>query len=160
MKLLVLAIGRLKGDCERRMAGEYLKRAAPLLRRMGFSSVEMREFPESRAASAARRKAEEAEALRKAAGKGAVFIALDERGENIGSRDFSARLKKLGASGAPALAVLIGGPDGLDADLRARARLVLSFGALTWPHRLARIMAAEQLYRAATIAAGHPYHRD
>jgi len=160
VKLLLLAIGRMKAGCGREMAAEYLKRAMPLLRNMGFTSVEMREFAESRAARADRRKAEEAEILRKAAGKGAVFIALDERGENIGSRDFSQRLRKLGASGAPAVAVLIGGPDGLDPALREEAKLVLSFGRLTWPHQLARVMAAEQLYRAATIAAGHPYHRD
>ena len=160
MKLLVLAIGRMKGDCQARLVEDYLRRAGPFLRKMGVSAAQIREFPESRAATACARKAEEAGVLRAAAGKNALFIALDERGENLGSREFSARLKKLAASGAPALAVLIGGPDGLDADLRAEARLVLSFGALTWPHRLARVMAAEQIYRAATIAANHPYHRD
>ncbi len=150
----------MKGDCQADLAADYLKRAAPLLRGMGLSSAEIREVPESRAATAAARRAGEAAALRRAAGGGAVLIALDERGENLGSREFSARLGRLAASGAQTLAVLIGGPDGLDEALRREARLSLSFGRLTWPHRLARVMAAEQIYRAATIAAGHPYHRD
>ena len=159
MKLLLLAIGRMKGDCESGRVGEYITRARPFLRRMGFSSLELREFPESRKPDAAARKLEEAETLRRAAGKGAVFLAFDEGGENLTSEAFSRQLAKLAAGGGDTLALLIGGPDGLDPSLLAQARLVVSFGRMTWPHRLARLMAAEQLYRAATIASGHPYHR-
>ena len=72
---------------------------------------------------------------------------------------FAADLGKSRDQGVPALSLVIGGPDGLDPDFRATADLVLAFGALTWPHQLARIMAAEQIYRAMTILAGHPYHR-
>ncbi len=159
MKLLLLAIGRIRG-CEKELVAEYLKRAAPMLRRMGLTSVEMREFPESRAADARERRRQEADALLRAAGRGAVLVVLDERGENLSSREFAARLKKLAGSGAPALAVVIGGPDGLAEELKEKARLAVSFGRMTWPHRLVRVMAAEQLYRAASILAGHPYHRD
>ncbi len=160
MNLQILAIGRLKGECERRMVEDYLARARPFLRTMGLSGIGVREFAESRAASAAQRKAQEAATLRKAAGKGAILLALDEGGELPSSREFSIRLKKLAMSGAPGLAILIGGPDGLDADLLKQSRLTISLGRMTWPHRLARILIAEQLYRAATIHAGHPYHRD
>ena len=62
-------------------------------------------------------------------------------------------------AGAPAYALIIGGPDGIDPELRAKASLVLAFGAMTWPHQLVRIMATEQIYRAITILSGHPYHR-
>ena len=159
MKLLLLAIGRIRG-CEKELVAEYLKRARPLLRRMGLTSVEVREFPESRAADATRRKRQEADVLLRTAGRDAVLVVLDERGENLSSREFATRLKKLAAGGAPVLAIVIGGPDGLAEELRERARLAISFGRMTWPHRLVRVMAAEQLYRAASILAGHPYHRD
>ena len=159
MKLLLLAIGRIRG-CEKELVAEYLKRAAPLLRRMGLTSLEVREFAESRGGDAARRKRQEADVLLRAAGRDAVLVVLDERGENLSSREFATRLKKLAASGAPALAIVIGGPDGLAEELRNRAQLAVSFGRMTWPHRLVRVMAAEQIYRAASIVAGHPYHRD
>jgi len=159
VKLLLLAIGRIRG-CERELTAEYLKRAAPMLRRMGLTSVEMREFPESRAPGAEERRRREAEVLLGAAGRDAVLVALDERGENLSSREFAMRLKKLTAGGAPALAVVVGGPDGLAEEVREKARLTVSFGRATWPHRLVRVMAAEQLYRAAAIHAGHPYHRE
>ncbi len=158
MRLLLLAIGRLRG-CEKEQAAEYLKRAAPLLRRMGLTSVEMRDFPESRAADAAGRRRQEGQTLLRAAGKDAVLVVLDERGEVLSSREFSTRLARL-AGGGRNLAIIIGGPDGLDEELKDKARLSVSFGRMTWPHRLVRVMAAEQIYRAATIAAGHPYHRD
>jgi len=159
VKLLLLAIGRIRG-CEKELVAEYLKRAAPLLRRMGLTSFEVREFPESRAGDAARRKRQETDVLLRAAGRDAVLVVLDERGENLSSREFATRLKKLAAGGAPTLAIVIGGPDGLAEEMRSRARLTVSFGRMTWPHRLVRVMAAEQIYRAASIVAGHPYHRD
>ena len=90
---------------------------------------------------------------------GAKVVALDERGASISSEKFAQVISKARDEGAPALAVLIGGPDGLDEALRARADLTIAFGAMTWPHQLVRVMAAEQIYRAATILAGHPYHR-
>ncbi len=90
---------------------------------------------------------------------GAKIICLDERGKTMDSEAFAARIGEWRDAAAPACAVVIGGPDGLDPAFRARADLVLAFGAMTWPHQLVRALAAEQLFRAMTILAGHPYHR-
>ena len=160
MKLRLIAVGKMKKGPEAALVEDYLARARPLLRRMGFTSIEVLELPESRARDTTGRRREEAEAIRKAAGEGAPILLLDERGQTPDSRAFAALLRRLAQSGAPRLAVVIGGPDGVDAALRERAAEVIAFGRLTLPHRLARVMLAEQLYRAATIAANHPYHRD
>ena len=160
MKLRLIAVGKLKKGPEAALAEDYLARARPLLRRMGFSALEVVELPESRARDAAGRQRAEAAAIRKAAGEGALMLLLDERGQTPDSRAFSGLLQRLARSGAARLAIVIGGPDGVDAALRERAAEVIAFGRLTWPHRLVRVMLAEQLYRAATIAAHHPYLRD
>jgi len=88
-----------------------------------------------------------------------VFV-LDERGKSLPSRDFAGRLEKLSAEGITKIQFVIGGADGLDEEIRKKAHFLLSFGAQTWPHMLARVMLAEQIYRAQQILAGHPYHRD
>ena len=160
MRLRIIAIGRMKQACERTLADDYLRRAMPLLRRIGLSSVEVRELPESRATTPDQRRRQEGAALLKALDARATLIVLDERGEECGSRDFAGRLRRLAARGGPELAVVIGGPDGLDEAVRNRADWLLSLGRMTWPHRLVRVMLAEQLYRAGAIAAGLPYHRD
>jgi 23S rRNA (pseudouridine1915-N3)-methyltransferase len=89
----------------------------------------------------------------------AVTIVLDERGKSISSEDFARRLARLRDEGASDVAFLIGGPDGHGEELRKKAVLLLSFGSMTWPHRLVRVMLAEQIYRAVTILVKHPYHR-
>ena len=89
----------------------------------------------------------------------AVAVLLDERGDNPGSAKFAEQLAKWRAAGVPALVFIIGGADGLAASLRDKAKMKLAFGAATWPHQLVRAMLLEQLYRAATILTGHPYHR-
>ena len=104
-------------------------------------------------------KAAEAEAIL-ARAEGAHLVACDERGRTMGSRDFAAHLAALRDDGVRRLAFAIGAADGLEAAVKAAARESLSFGAQTWPHALARVMLAEQIYRAATILAGAPYHRD
>jgi len=141
------------------MAARYIERAAAAARGIGVASVTVRELDESRARRAEDRKAEEAKAIRAAIGSADV-IALDERGENVSSREFARRLGQRRDQGADALAIVVGGPDGLAAELRAGAAMVLSFGAMTFPHQLVRLLAAEQIYRAVTILSGHPYHRD
>ena len=88
------------------------------------------------------------------------MVALDERGRDLTSRDLASTFGRWRDDARTRLAFLIGGPDGHGDAVRARADLLLSFGRMTWPHRLVRVMLAEQLYRAATILAGHPYHRD
>jgi 23S rRNA (pseudouridine1915-N3)-methyltransferase len=90
---------------------------------------------------------------------GSALVLLDERGKNFSSEEFAGRLGLFRDGGRKALVVAIGGPDGHDQSLRDQADLVVSFGELTWPHQLVRVMLGEQLYRAATILSGHPYHR-
>jgi 23S rRNA (pseudouridine1915-N3)-methyltransferase len=101
----------------------------------------------------------EAEAILARAGE-AELIACDERGRAMTSRDFAARLAALRDDGVRHLAFAIGGADGLDPAVTGAAIQTLSFGPQTWPHALARTMLAEQVYRAVTILAGAPYHRD
>jgi 23S rRNA (pseudouridine1915-N3)-methyltransferase len=88
-----------------------------------------------------------------------VIVALDERGRDFNSQDFARWLGTRQDAGARHAAFLIGGPDGHGAEVLAAAALQLCLGRLTLPHGLARAVLAEQLYRAATILAGHPYHR-
>ncbi len=160
MKLKIIAVGRLGRGPERALAEAWLERARPLLRQMGLSAIEERELPESRARTPELRRRQEAEAIGRAIGAGARIVLLDERGEQVTSRELAGRLRKLAAAGGRELAVIIGGPDGVDEALRRRAAWTLAMGRLTWPHRLVRVMLAEQLYRAGSIIAGHPYHRD
>ncbi len=159
MRLVVIAVGRAKPGPERDLAAHYLSRAAAIGRGIGIQALELREIDESRARRPLDRKLEEAKATRAALGAPALFIACDETGKSVSSADFAAGLANMRDGGAATLGLVIGGPDGLDPALRAEARLVLAFGAMTWPHQLARVLAAEQIYRALTILSGHPYHR-
>ncbi|NGN42131.1 23S rRNA (pseudouridine(1915)-N(3))-methyltransferase RlmH [Mesorhizobium sp. CGMCC 1.15528] len=159
MKIAVHAVGRMKAGPDKELADRYLDRFAKSGPAIGLEFTGVVETPESRAQTAAERKREEAEKLRAQLASGAALILLDERGRNISSEDFAGKIGTLRDGGQRNLVVAIGGPDGHDAELRESAALVLSFGALTWPHQLVRIMLAEQLYRVATILSGHPYHR-
>jgi len=159
MRIHLSAIGRLKAGPEREICARYLERAQAASRGVGLTGVEMRESDESRARRPEDRKAEEARALLQNIPAGARLVVLDERGKTMGSEAFAADIATARDGGADGYAILIGGADGVDPQLRARASLVLAFGAMTWPHQLVRIMAAEQIYRAITILAGHPYHR-
>jgi 23S rRNA (pseudouridine1915-N3)-methyltransferase len=158
VRLLLISVGRSKAGPERDLVDRYLSRAAAAARGIGVSSIDVREIDESRAQRAEDRKFDEAKAIRAALGA-APFIACDETGKNLSSADFAAALAQVRDAGVAALALVLGGPDGLDPQFRAQARLVLAFGAMTWPHQLARALAAEQIYRAVTILSGHPYHR-
>lgn len=159
MRILLSAIGRLKAGPEREICARYLERAQGSARSVGLTGVEMREADESRARRPEDRKAEEARLLLAHLPAGTRLIVLDERGKTMGSEAFAADIGSARDSGTPAYALLIGGADGIDPELRAKASLVLAFGAMTWPHQLVRIMAAEQIYRSITILSGHPYHR-
>lgn len=160
MRLLLLCVGRSRAGAETELSLRYIERANAAGRAIGFPGVELRELDESRARRAQDRKSDEARAIFAALPPGSELVAFDETGKLLGSRDFSAHLGKRRDAGAPALAFVIGGPDGLGAEVRDKAALVLSFGPMTFPHQLAQIMAAEQIYRAVTILSGHPYHRD
>jgi 23S rRNA (pseudouridine1915-N3)-methyltransferase len=159
MRLIIAAVGRLKDGPERALLERYRDRFADLGKRLGLSPVVWHEFPESRAATAIKRCAEEGAALLKLARDADIIIALDERGKAFTSQAFAQLLGKIRDDGAGTLAILVGGPDGLSPEVRQAAQIKLSLGAMTLPHGLARIVLAEQLYRASTILAGHPYHR-
>lgn len=160
MRLLLVCIGRSKAGPERDLAARYIGRAAAAGRAIGFPGLELREAAESRAARPDDRKREEAKALRGLIPPGFTMIALDETGKPLTSTGFAAELGRARDAATAGAALVIGGPDGLDSALLGEASLTLSFGALTWPHQLVRIMAAEQIYRAMTILSGHPYHRE
>jgi 23S rRNA (pseudouridine1915-N3)-methyltransferase len=160
MRLTVVAVGRLKRGPERELAERYRERAAKSGRAIGFRGVDVVEVDESRNRDAARRMVEESVAIATVVPERAALVVLDERGEALGSQGFAERLGRWRDDGRADAVFVIGGPDGLASSLRERADLRLGFGAMTWPHQLARIMLLEQLYRAVTILAGHPYHRD
>lgn len=159
MRLVIAAVGRLKPGPERTLAEDYRTRIAGIGKGLGWRPPETLEHDESRAATAELRKTQEAAALLRACPEGAMRIVLDERGKPIDSAAFAALLQRAAEEGRSAACLLIGGPDGHDPSLRDSADHLISFGAMTWPHRLVRLMLLEQLYRAGTILAGHPYHR-
>ncbi|HEX2654471.1 MAG TPA: 23S rRNA (pseudouridine(1915)-N(3))-methyltransferase RlmH [Xanthobacteraceae bacterium] len=160
MRLVVAAIGRLKRGPERDLAERYRDRAVKCGRGIGFRGIDVFETDESRARRADDRANEEAAALSALIPENALIIALDERGESLGSAALAERLGRWRDQGQPAATFVIGGADGLSEGLRKRASLRLAFGAATWPHQMVRIMLLEQLYRAMTILSGHPYHRE
>ncbi|MFO1151528.1 MAG: 23S rRNA (pseudouridine(1915)-N(3))-methyltransferase RlmH [Alsobacter sp.] len=158
MRILILAVGRLKDGPERDLVARYVDRARSAGRALGFADVEVSELPESRAQRPADRKAEEAHALA-ARCAGWTVMALDERGAHLTSEAFAERLGRWRDDGTKGAALVIGGADGLDPAFAAAAAERLAFGRMTLPHQIVRILAAEQVYRAMTILAGHPYHR-
>ena len=144
----ILAGGRAKSAPEMSLATSYLDRARDGGRQIGFGPFALKEFDE--------RKPEKMIAACAAA---PLVVALDERGKSLTSAAFAKQLARWRDAGETRATFVIGGPDGLPALIKQRAKLVVSFGAQTWPHLLVRAMVAEQLYRAITILAGHPYHR-
>ena len=159
MRLVVIAIGRLKQGPERQLAERYSGRFDDVGRKLGFRGIEIHEIAESRARDAATRMAEEAAAISRLIPEKSVLVALDERGDNVDSTTLARHLGRWRDEQAANNVFMIGGADGLSPDLRRKAKLRIAFGAATWPHQMVRVMLLEQLYRAATILAGHPYHR-
>ena len=158
MRLIVAAVGRLK-DAERELCERYAKRFDASGRGLGLGPLSISELNESRAAGVEARKADEAARLLKAASAAPVRVALDETGRALSSEAFAQWVAETRDGGCKGLAFLIGGPDGHGPEALQGAALKLSLGAMTLPHGLARAVLIEQLYRAATILAGHPYHR-
>jgi 23S rRNA (pseudouridine1915-N3)-methyltransferase len=159
MKVTIHAVGRMKSGPEKELATRYLDRFAKSGAALGLDFAGLTEIAESRAASAVERGREEGERLLSSVDERSALVLLDERGKNLTSPQFAERLGALRDEGRRVTVFAIGGPDGHEERLRERATLVWSFGALTWPHQMVRIMLAEQLYRATTILSGHPYHR-
>lgn len=159
MRILVIAVGRLKQGPERELAETYRKRAESVGRTLGLREIEIVEIRESRAQDAERRRTEESIAIANVVPDRAMLVVLDERGDNLDSAELAGLLREWRAEDRPAVCFVIGAADGLADSLRRDAKRRLAFGAATWPHQLARVMLLEQLYRAGTILAGHPYHR-
>lgn len=159
MRIIVAAIGRLKQGPETELAERYRKRAVQVGRSLGLRDVEIVEIRESRAEDASKRMIEESIALATIIPQGAAVVLLDPRGDNLDSAGLANQIAKWRGAAKPAAVFVIGGPDGLAASLADKADVKLAFGAATWPHQLVRVMLMEQLYRAATILTGHPYHR-
>jgi 23S rRNA (pseudouridine1915-N3)-methyltransferase len=160
VRLSIAAVGRLKDGPERELLARYLKRFDDAGRSLALGPINVVELPESRAAKPDLRKADEAARLLKAAADAEAIVALDVAGKSMTSEAFAKWIAARRDGGARTLAFLVGGPDGHGPEALAAATLKLSLGSLTLPHGLARIVLAEQLYRAATILAGHPYHRE
>jgi len=159
MRILVIAVGRMKQGPERELVETYRKRAEGVGRSLGLRDIEIIEIRESRAQDVERRRVEESIAIANLVPEHAKLIMLDERGDSLDSAALAALLREWRAEDRAAVCFVIGAADGLADSLRQRANLKLAFGKATWPHQLVRIMLLEQLYRAATILAGHPYHR-
>jgi 23S rRNA (pseudouridine1915-N3)-methyltransferase len=159
MRIVVAAIGRLKRGPETELSERYRKRALQTGRALALRAIDIVEVRESRAADAGKRMIEESIALANVIPLGAAVVLLDAQGGNLDSPGLAAQLAQWRGQDRPAAVFLIGGPDGLSPSLRDKADMRIAFGAATWPHQLVRVMLLEQLYRAMTILAGHPYHR-
>lgn len=159
MKITIIAVGRLKAGPERELSSRYLDRFSKAGPPVALEWGRVVEIAESRATTAEQRKRDEAAAIRKSLPADARLILLDENGKAPSSEEFADQLARLRDTGCRDVAFAIGGADGHDDENLAQAETTLSFGRLTWPHQIARILLAEQLYRAATILSGHPYHR-
>ena len=156
MRLTISAIGRLKAGPEQTLINNYARRLAATGRPLALGPLALHEIDERKARDSAAQSAR----LMDAVPAGAVAIALDERGKTMSSPDFAKLIARERDGGCPEMVFLIGGADGHTKTLREAARYRLSLGAMVWPHMLARVMLAEQIYRAVSILGGSPYHRE
>ncbi|WP_138466488.1 23S rRNA (pseudouridine(1915)-N(3))-methyltransferase RlmH [Poseidonocella sp. HB161398] len=154
MRIQICAVGRLRGGPEAALIDDYLTRFARAGRALSLGPAEIREVEAKKGGQE-----EETRLLLKSVPDGARVVALDERGKVMTSPDFAGQLARWRDDGISDTVFAIGGADGHTSEMRQRADLLLSFGSMVWPHMLARAMLAEQLYRAATILAGSPYHK-
>jgi 23S rRNA (pseudouridine1915-N3)-methyltransferase len=159
MKIGIAAIGLLKSGPEKELAAEYEQRIQGAGRSAGLTGFSIQDWAESRSATADLRKAEEAKRLWSAVPADGVSIVLDERGKSLSSPEFAKLIEQQAQNGCRSLHFLIGGPDGHAPETREKAFKTLSFGPMTFPHRLLRLMLLEQIYRSVTIIVNHPYHR-
>jgi 23S rRNA (pseudouridine1915-N3)-methyltransferase len=159
MRLVIAAVGRLKEGPERALFERYWDRLEAIGGSLGFGPVRLFEVSESRATGRVARVSDEAHRLLAKVSGADIKVALDEHGRSQTTEAFAAYLRDTRDAGTGLMAFLIGGPDGHGPALLSAASLRMSLGPLTLPHGLARIVLVEQLYRAATILAGHPYHR-
>ncbi len=141
------------------LSNDYAGRIEVFGRKAGVTSLKISEWSESQNQNVNSRMEEEAKTLWSSVPQGAITFVLDERGKSHSSEEFASLIRKHADQGAGDIVFLIGGPDGHDATTRTKANHLIALGAMTWPHRLARIMLLEQIYRSLTIMMNHPYHR-
>jgi 23S rRNA (pseudouridine1915-N3)-methyltransferase len=157
LRLLIAAVGHTRGalaDAE----DDYVAMAMKLGRPIGLRGLDRPAIAQSKAATAAQRRDDEAARIAEAT-RGSRAFALDPGGKLLSTDDLAALVRGGLEGGAGSLAFVIGGPDGLSSSIRQTSAGLISFGRLTWPHRLVRVMLAEQIYRVVTILVNHPYHR-
>ncbi len=155
MRVTLCVVGRLRAGPERDLIDDYLTRFDRTGRALGLGPASVIEVEDKKGGGSAA----EALLLRKAIPDGAFLMTMDERGRVMSSPEFANKLAGWRDNSQRDLAIVIGGADGIAPDLRAEADFSLSFGKMVWPHMLARVMLTEQLYRAANILSGGPYHR-
>ncbi len=155
MKLQIVAVGRLRSGPEADLVHDYLVRAGKTGTRVGIGPVNVREVEARKGGTA-----EESGLIEKATVDAKPLVVLDERGAALDSPGLAARLEAWRDQGCRQATFVIGGAGGVAPALRNRADLVLSLGPMVWPHMLARVMLAEQLYRSVSILSGSPYHRE
>jgi 23S rRNA (pseudouridine1915-N3)-methyltransferase len=156
VRIHICAVGRIKSGPESTLFNDYQTRFDRTGRGLGLGPLSVNEVEDRKGGG----KSSEADLLRRSTPDGAFVIALDERGKTLSSPDFATLLASQRDAGTRDTALLIGGANGLDPTLVDDAKVTLSLGKMVWPHMLARVMIAEQLYRAASILAGAPYHRE
>lgn len=156
MRLTMTVVGRLKAGPEQTLINNYVRRLAATGRPLALGPLELHEIDERKA----RDRETQSTRLLERVSPGTTVVALDERGKTLTSSEFAKLIERTRDGGADDMVFLIGGADGHTRTVRDRANHVLSFGPMVWPHMLARVMLAEQLYRAVSILAGSPYHRE
>ncbi len=154
MRILIAAVGRAKAGPERALFEHYQARLQQPF------SLDLKEVEEKRPLEGAELKQREGALLLETVPKGALVIALDEKGKSLSSADFAGKIGGWRDEGNRDLVFVIGGANGLDDRVLEKADLTLAFGSQTWPHMLVRGMLAEQIYRTQCILGGHPYHRE
>jgi 23S rRNA (pseudouridine1915-N3)-methyltransferase len=159
VRLWIFAIGHARGTSEGALVEDFVGRAQKMGRNLGFPAVTVEEIAVSKVRDTASRIKDESERLADKLPDGAHIVLLDAKGKGMTSEDFAEFLGALRDAGTRDLAFVIGGPDGLGSLPGKKSGRSLAFGPQTWPHLLARALLSEQIYRAMTILAGHPYHR-
>jgi 23S rRNA (pseudouridine1915-N3)-methyltransferase len=153
MKLSILAVGQLRGQKEAPLFETYATRISKTGRALALDGLALTEIKDQAGANS------KLEAALDAAPT-AFVVVLDERGTSLSSRAFAEKLSQWRDDGTREVIFVLGGADGLSDALRQRANMRIALGPMTWPHILARVLVAEQIWRAISILANHPYHRD
>lgn len=156
MRLSLSAVGRLRAGPEKTLFDDYTNRFNKIGRALGLGPFSLTEVEDKKNLGMTA----EAVLLEKTLPKQGIICTLDERGKVISSPDFAHKIATWRDQGVSDVAFVIGGADGIDPTLRARADYSISFGKMVWPHMLVRVMLSEQIYRAASILSGAPYHRE